>query len=304
VPSLRFRLLALVAALAAWALVAVGGVVRVTESGLGCPDWPTCSGRVVPLEQKAPIIEYSHRATAGLVTLLVFATAIWAFRAYRRRRDIFLPAVAAAVLVPFQALLGAIVVWLELPAWIVAVHFVVGIVFLGTAVVTAARAWWRPVAASAAFGRVAWSGAALALVVVSIGTAVVATGADNACGRQWPACNGTFAAGGNLASLQVVHRTLAYVVAGIALALAFLAWRRSGPRAAGLLPLAAVAAQIAFGISIVLTADGTTARDVSEMLHVAGAGGVWASFVAVSAFLVPPRRSAALPARVAPARAG
>lgn len=302
-PSLRFRLVATLAAFAAWALVAVGGVVRVTESGLGCPDWPTCSGRVVPLEQKAPIIEYSHRATAGLVTVLVFITALWAWRVYRRRRDVLLPALAAAVLVPFQALLGAIVVWLELPGWIVAVHFVVGIVFMGAAVATAARAWWRPAAASPAFTRLAWSGALLALVVVSIGTAVVAAAADNACGQEWPTCNGTFVAGGNLAALQVVHRTLAYVVAAFALALALLAWRRRGPVAAGLLPLLAVAAQVSFGVGVVLTRDGTTARDAFEMLHVAGAGAVFASFVAVSAFLLAPVRTGLLRADAVPARA-
>ncbi|MHB8642208.1 MAG: COX15/CtaA family protein [Gaiellaceae bacterium] len=298
-PSLRFRLVTLAAALAAWALVAVGGVVRVTESGLGCPDWPLCHGNVVPTEQQAPVIEYSHRAAATVVTLLVFATAIWAFRAYRSRRDVLLPALAAAGLVPIQALLGAVVVWLELPSWIVAVHFVVGMVFLAAAVVTAARAWWRPVVATQAFVRTAWLGAAAALVLVSVGAAVVAAGADNACGREWPACNGTFVAGGNLASLQVVHRTLAYVVAAIALGLAALARRRAAPWIAGVLPLAAVLAQIAFGVSIVLTEDGTHARRVFEMLHVAGAGAVWATLVAVAAFLGLPRRRESVASRSA-----
>ncbi len=70
-PTRGFRLLALAAAASAWALVAVGGIVRVTESGLGCPDWPLCAGRVVPEQQKEPMIETSHRWVAGLVTVLV-----------------------------------------------------------------------------------------------------------------------------------------------------------------------------------------------------------------------------------------
>lgn len=298
-PSLRFRLLSLLAALAALALVAVGGVVRVTESGLGCPDWPLCHGNVVPADHQAPIIEYSHRATATVVTILVVATAVWAVRRYRRRRDVLVPAVAAAMLVPFQALLGAVVVWLELPSWIVAVHFVVGLLFLGTAVLTAARAWRRPVRASDRFRRTAFLGVGVALVLVSVGAAVVAADADTACGRQWPACNGAFASGGHLASLQVAHRSLAYVVAAIVVALAVLAVRGGGPLLAAAVPLAAVLAQIGLGISMVLSPDESRVRHTLEMLHVAGAGAVWASLVAVAAFLGPPRARETVVHRVA-----
>jgi len=46
--TIPFRVPALLAAVDAWALVAIGGVVRITESGLGCPDWPLCEGKVVP----------------------------------------------------------------------------------------------------------------------------------------------------------------------------------------------------------------------------------------------------------------
>ncbi|WP_181813463.1 COX15/CtaA family protein [Gaiella occulta] len=99
-PPIGFRLLALASALSAWALVAVGDVVRVTESGLGCPDWPLCEGGVVPGERRAPVIEYSHRATAAVVAILVVATAL---RALRRRGPLLagvLPAAAAAAQVP------------------------------------------------------------------------------------------------------------------------------------------------------------------------------------------------------------
>jgi heme A synthase len=303
-PSLRFRLLALASALAAWALVAVGGIVRVTESGLGCPDWPLCHGNVVPAERRASMIEYSHRATATVVTLLVLATAFWALRTCHGRRDITVPALTAAVLVPLQALLGAIVVWFELPSWIVGAHFVVGMLFLAATVVTAARAWWRPVGASDAFLRTAWIGAGAALVLVSLGAAVVATHAADACGRQWPACNGGFAAGGRLAALQVAHRSLAYLLAALALALFVLAWRGAAPRLAAGVPLAAVGAQISVGVSLVLTEEGTPARHVLEILHVAGAGAVWAALVALAVFLGPPLRSRVRIERVAsPARA-
>src|SRR3989304_919854 len=91
-PSAGFRWFALLAALGTWALVAVGGLVRVTESGLGCPDWPLCDGRGIPHSEKTALFEWSHRVTAA-------------------------------------------------PGWIVGVHFVIGLLMLGVAVVTAVAAW-------------------------------------------------------------------------------------------------------------------------------------------------------------------
>ena len=208
----------------------------------------------------------------------------------------------AALLVPFQALLGAAVVWLELPGWIVAVHFVVGIVFLSMTAVTAARAWRRPDRVSPVLVRTAFAALPAVLVLVSLGAAVVATNADGACGRQWPGCNGGFVAGGPLAELQVAHRVAAYVVAGFAIALAVLAWRRGGPRLAASLPLAAVAAQVGIGIAMVLLPAESTARRTLEILHVAGAGAVSALLVALVATVGLPHRPKLASERVVPAR--
>ena len=301
-PTRGFRLLALAAAASAWALVAVGGIVRVTESGLGCPDWPLCDGRVVPAQQKEPIIETSHRWVAGLVTVLVVLVALWAWRRYRSRRDVVVPAVTAVLLVPAQALLGAIVVWLELPGWIVGVHFVVGMLFLAATVLTAGAAWRGSagVRASDGFTRLAWSTAGVALVLVGLGAAVVSADAEHACGQDWPDCNDAFASGGADAWLQVAHRSAAYLVAGLAVALAVQAWRGHAPRLAGGAPLAAVAVQIAFGVSLVLAGEESAAHEPLAMLHVAGAATVWATLVALAALVGLPqheRLPAALPAR-------
>lgn len=290
-PSTSFRLLTAGAAVAAWALVAIGGVVRVTESGLGCPDWPLCHGRAVPKSQTASIIEFSHRATAALVTALVVAVALVAWRRYRSRPAILAPALAAAALVPFQALLGAIVVWLELPSWIVGVHFVVGMLFLASTVLTAAATLGPPrTAASTGFARLAFGAAGAGLLLVSAGAAVVSAHADEACGEQWPACNGALVAGGGDAAIQVVHRSLAYLVAGLAMALAVSAWRGRGPRLAATLPLVTVLGQLALGVSLVLAGEESRAHEALAGLHVAGAAAVWALLVALAAFVGMPRR--------------
>ena len=68
----RFRRLALVTTAATYLLIAVGGLVRATDSGLGCPEWgPTCHGRLVPPANVHAWIEHSHRAVAGIVVVLV-----------------------------------------------------------------------------------------------------------------------------------------------------------------------------------------------------------------------------------------
>lgn len=287
-PGPGFRLLVGTTALAAWALVAVGGLVRVSESGLGCPDWPLCEGRVVPTGQKEPIIEYSHRFTAATVIALLLLSTIWAYRRYRDRRDVTISLTAALALVPAQAVLGAIVVWLELPGEVVGVHFMVGLVFLSLCVYAAAAAWRGPSEASSAYRSVAVGAAAAGLLLVSLGASVVATDAMHGCGTEWPGCDGGVVGDDRFGVLQVVHRTVGYVVFGLALALLVLALRRRGPLLAGIAPAAFAALQIPFGVGIVLSEHGSALHDGFRVLHVAGSGAVWASLVAVFAVVMTP----------------
>src|ERR671922_861191 len=110
-----FRRLAFVTAFFAYLQIALGGVVRVSGSGLGCPDWPLCHGRLLPPLNVHAIIEYSHRTTASLTSLLVVLTALAAWLMWRQRRDILIPATVAFGLLVVQVVLGAITVRLELP---------------------------------------------------------------------------------------------------------------------------------------------------------------------------------------------
>jgi heme A synthase len=155
-------------------------------------------------------------------------------------------------------------------------------------------------AVSDGFVRLAWTAVGAGLVLVALGAAVVSAHADEACGRDWPDCNGAFAAGGSEAWLQVAHRTAAYAVAGLALALAVQAFRGRGPMLAGTAPLVVVLAQIAIGVAMVVAGHESGAHEALAILHVAGAGAVWAVLVALAALVGLPRREhvpAALPAR-------
>src|SRR4030081_85106 len=117
-----FRVLSVSTALVSYALVVLGGVVRVSGSGLGCPDWPLCHGRLLPPLDLHAIIEYSHRTTASLATALIVFTAVVAWLAWRTRRDIVIPAIVALGLLVGQVVLGAITVRPELPPMIVLAH--------------------------------------------------------------------------------------------------------------------------------------------------------------------------------------
>ena len=293
-PDHAFRLLVAATAVSAWALVVVGGAVRVSESGLGCPDWPLCDGRVVPAGRKAPIVEYTHRAAAAIVVVLLIATTVWAWRRYRSRTDIAVPLYGALALVPLQALLGATVVWLELPESIVGVHFMVGMVMLALCTQACVAAWRGHRVVSRPFRHVAVAATAVALLVVSLGAAVVSADAEHACGEQWPLCNGGVANGGDLAVLQVIHRSAAYAVCALALALLLLGLRGDAPLYAAVPPAALVLGQVDLGIGLVLSADGSIEHDLLRILHVAGAASLWAAVVAAaSVSITPPQRGGA-----------
>src|SRR3989442_4027047 len=135
-----FRALSVATALVTYALVVLGGVVRVSGSGLGCPDWPLCHGRLLPPLDLHSIIEYSHRTTASLASTLIVLTAFVAWLAWRKRRGMVIPAMVALGLLVVQVVVGAITVRLELPPMIVLAHLATAMALLGAVCVTASNA--------------------------------------------------------------------------------------------------------------------------------------------------------------------
>ena len=188
-----FQRLAVVTALCAYLQIALGGVVRVSGSGLGCPDWPLCHGRPYPPADLHAIIEYSHRAVGSVTGVLIIATVVVAWVVWRTRRPLVAwLATASLIGVVGEGLLGAGVVANELASWLVLVHLALAMIIIGFLVATAVMA--MPASTGVpdpGYRRLAAIAAGASYLLLLTGSTVVASGAEKAC-HSWPLCGSGF----------------------------------------------------------------------------------------------------------------
>ena len=193
-------------------VIIVGAYTRLTDAGLGCPDWPGCYGRMIistqadyiaeaqafwperPLQQDKAWIEMAHRYIAGLLGLMILAIAVlaWAGKPAPRIR---LLTGGLLLLVVFQALLGMWTVTLLLKPFIVALHLLGGMAIIGL------LHWLTlelqpapgplPEPAPAGFNPTPWAVAALLVLIlqIALGGWTSTNYAALAC-PDFPACQG------------------------------------------------------------------------------------------------------------------
>lgn len=128
-------------------IIATGGTVRLTGSGLGCTDWPVCTpGSLVPTEELGihGIIEFANRTISGPLLIAALLVLWLSWRIRRQRRDLFAISIVVLVLVVLQALVGAFVVWLHLNANLVGFHYVVSLVIVCVTAAYLVRAYESP----------------------------------------------------------------------------------------------------------------------------------------------------------------
>lgn len=175
-----YRRVALVALGALSLIVLTGAAVRLTGSGLGCPDWPKCYGKVIaPLETHA-VIEYGNRILSGLVGVVAIAAGVLPWRRRPFRRDLAALGALLPVGVVAQAVLGGFTVRHHLAPGFVMAHFALSMLILVAAVSLAWRASHEPGGRPRSADRLAvWSVRGLFLLgglTILVGTAATAAG--------------------------------------------------------------------------------------------------------------------------------
>jgi heme A synthase len=239
------RRLVLATGIATFVLIIVGGVVRVSDSGLGCGPagsgfhgWPFCNGDVVPGVDLNSIIEYTHRVLAVIVGFMIVAIFVMAWRS---RRELRAPAAALLVLVIAQGALGGATVEENLEEVYVAAHLGLAMLLLGLLLYLYRRVTDAPVADGGPRLRalsIVATGFVLCTVVAggymagtqNYGRAdyQLGDGAHHACGKEFPTCNGEFMPFGQaeLVDIHLTHRAFMYIASILVIALVVVAVRR------------------------------------------------------------------------------
>jgi len=260
----RFRRLVGATAISTFILIVIGGVVRVSDSGLGCgpagsgvEGWPLCTGQVFPLVGGSTLVEFTHRLVAGLVAVLIVLLAFYAWRRLRNRTWLLRGSFFAVALVLFQAVLGGLTVEHNLHSALVAIHLGVAMILLGILLAMYRNASPGPepeaAAANRALRATTWTAAFLVLATIVVGGYVAGTegegtvnepvaGAHVACGTDFPTCGDAVLPFGrdSMVDAQLTHRVLMLLATIAVLCFVVMAMRR-GIRS---WPVAAAAAMV------------------------------------------------------------
>jgi cytochrome c oxidase assembly protein subunit 15 len=288
---LWFRRLALAGALLAAAVVVLGAWVRLTDAGLGCPDWPGCYGHAYPnaghaeaqsgLRFAKALHEMVHRYFATTLGLVIVVLLGWAVRFRRDRDQPLVPVALLFVVVCLQGALGALTVTLLLKPLIVTAHLLGGLATLGLLCWLSLNPETRQLTErETALRKYAFVGLAALILQIALGGWTSTNYAAVAC-PDFPTCRHSFwpqmdyrdafvlwrglgidYEGGVLANparvaIHFTHRLGAMVAGSILIALGLLAATsaRSAAsrrlRRAGRLLVAAVALQISIGVATV-----------------------------------------------------
>jgi heme A synthase len=306
--STGYRRLVLATGVATFLLIVVGGVVRVSDSGLGCGPagsgfngWPFCNGDVAPGLDLNAVIEYTHRVLAIVVGAMILALFV---AAWRRYRPLAPAATLLLVLVIAQGGLGGATVEENLEEVYVAAHLGLAMLLLGLLLFIWRAAREAPrvdggprlralgIAATAAIFCTVVAGGYMA-GTQNYGRADyrLGDGAHHACGKEFPTCNGDFMPFGKaeLVDVHLTHRAFVYLATLLVVALVAVALRRR------------VAIRYAWGLAALLAMQILVGAlnvwldeyELLILLHLALGTLLWATSLGLALQLAPARERAA-----------
>ncbi|MGO1545420.1 MAG: COX15/CtaA family protein [Gulosibacter sp.] len=234
-------------------IVATGGLVRLTGSGLGCPTWPLCTDdSLVPTQEMGihGIIEFGNRTLTGVVAIAALLAFLAVLNTRHSRMGLVAPSVWVGVLVIVQAGVGGITVLVELDPRVVGLHFLLSALNVAIAALLLQRvrlAEPLPDAGATKGAPALWITAVTVAVLTWITeiVGVLTTGAGPHAGDSAAARNGL-----DPAIMQHVHAWPGYALAVALVVFLFLAYRGNYPRTR---PVAvalfiSVVVQIGFGV--------------------------------------------------------
>jgi heme a synthase len=269
-----FRWFAFTSFLSMILIVLSGAAVRLTGSGLGCPDWPTCfHGRVTGSWSIHPLIEYGNRMITALLIVVTAVTFLAALLRQPRRRDLIVLSGMLIVGIVADAVLGAFVVYSKLNPWLVSLHLLLslGMVVIGAVLYHHSKYIYGPGARAdvrdphfRTIARLLWIPF---VILVITGTGATGSGPHSGATQgQVVAKRLPFA----FSSAVWVHSVAALFFIGLVVGLLFAIWQTSAPKALqlGVRRLVLIALlQAAIGVTQYLT----HVPVVLVELHIAGA---------------------------------
>lgn len=245
----RVRTTAWLSFLAQTIIIATGGAVRLTGSGLGCPTWPLCTTDSLvntPEMGIHGVIEFANRLMTGVVGIIALLVLISIWRMRRERRDLWTLALVVLFGIFAQAIVGGITVWTGLNPFIVGFHYIasVSLVCVTAAYLVRLRTAPGPRerAVPAWYARLTHVTTAVLAVTIAFGVLTTASGphsGDAAAGRT----------GYDSELLEHVHAWPGYTLLGLTLVMLAAAWRLRLPTLGWVGVLLAIElVQIAVGI--------------------------------------------------------
>jgi cytochrome c oxidase assembly protein subunit 15 len=211
---------------AAWAtlavqvgIVATGGLVRLTGSGLGCPTWPQCTGDSLVATPEMGIhgvIEFGNRLLTFVLVVVAIVMFLFVIRMRAERRDLFWLSLVIGLYVPLQAIIGGITVLTNLNPYVVGLHFFASVALVALSAVLIVRVYATPgpraIAVPRWYAVTSYLTAAATLVTVVVG--ILVTGSGPHAGDGGAARNGLDAE-----FMQHVHSWPAYVLFALTIVL-------------------------------------------------------------------------------------
>src|SRR5947209_15802426 len=282
------RRVAWVATVVTYFLIALGGTVLATDSGLSCPDWPFCYGQAYYSGTYHVFLEQFHRFTAAAISILIVLLLIGIIKWARKDRALLTLAIAAPILLAIQIVLGGLTVLWQLPPQVITAHLGTALAIFAiliTMAVLSGRATpsKEHPANTRKFAQLAISNALLVYILMLLGSYVTGSDAALAC-LGWPFCTpAPVTVSNHLAAINILHRVFAVFVGLVMLWTVISALRRwrvaRGQAIVGLIGGVLFVCQAIVGGLIVLLKEPAFVAG----LHLALATAVWGTLVLLAA---------------------